>query len=73
MNLLLSIIVSTLFSIVLFMINPMLAAIVLSGIAIGCLVRGVYLIYEIHEKIVPKEDKVNAAVKRHIEERELLK
>ena len=73
MSLFLSILLATLLSIGLFMIAPIIAAIVLSGIALGCLIRGLYLVYEIHEKIVPKEDKVKAAIKRHIEERELIK
>lgn len=73
MNLFLSILLSTLLSIVLFMIEPIIAAIVLAGIVLGCLFRGLYLVYEIHKKIVPREDKVKAAVKRHIEERELIK
>ena len=60
---------STVLSILLFMVHPFVAAIVLSGIVVGCLLRGLYLLKEIHEKLIPKEDKVKAAVRRHLEER----
>ena len=63
-----SILVSTVLSIILFMIQPIVAAVVLSGIVVGCLLRGVYLLHEIHENLIPKEDKVKAAVRRYLEE-----
>jgi len=69
MNFFLPILGSTVLSILLFMVNPFVAAIVLSGIVVGCLLRGLYLLKEIHEKLIPKEDKVKAAVRRHLEER----
>ncbi len=69
MNFFLPILGSTVLSILLFMINPFVAAIVLSGIVVGCLLRGLYLLKEIHEKLIPKADKVKAAVRRHLEER----
>ena len=69
MNFFLPILGSTVLSILLFMINPFVAAIVLSGFVVGCLLRGLYLLKEIHEKLIPKEDKVKAAVRRHLEER----
>lgn len=71
MKLILSIIFSTVLSMVLFLIQPFLAAVILSGIAIGCLLRGVYLLHEIHDKLIPKEDKVQAAVRRYHEEKNL--
>ena len=69
MNFFLPILGSTVLSILLFMVHPFVAAIVLSGIVVGCLLRGLYLLKEIHEKLIPKEDKVKAAVRRHLEER----
>jgi len=69
MNFFLPILGSTVLSILLFMINPFVAAIVLSGIVVGCLLRGLYLLKEIHEKLIPKADEVKAAVRRHLEER----
>lgn len=68
MNFFLPILGSTVLSIILFMIHPFVAAIVLTGIVVGCLLRGLYLLKEIHEKLIPKEDKVQAAVRRHLEE-----
>lgn len=55
------------------MIEPIFAIIVLGGIVLGCLFRGLYLLYVIHEQIVPKDDMVKAAVKRYLNERKLSK
>mgnify|MGYP006393494473 CR=1 FL=1 len=68
MNFFLPILGSTVLSLILFMIQPFIAAIVLSGIVVGCSLRGLYLLKEIHEKLIPKEDKVKAAVRLHLEE-----
>ncbi len=70
MKLFLSILFSTLLCVVLTFIHPIIAAFTFAGIVLGCLFRGLYLLYEIHEQIVPKKDKVQAAVNRHLEERE---
>ena len=70
-KLFLSIVSATFLIIVFLMISPILAVIVLGGIALGCIFRGLYMLNEIHEQIVPKEDKVKEAVKRHLEERKL--
>lgn len=72
MKLFLSIIFSTVLSIVLFAFQPFLAAVILSGIAIGALLRGVYLLHAIHDHLIPKEDKVQAAVRRYHEEQQNL-
>ena len=71
LKLFLSIVCSTFLILVFLMIEPIFAIIVLGGIALGCLFRGLYMLYEIHEQLVPKDDKVQAAVKRHLEERKL--
>ena len=68
MKLFLSILVSTVLSIILITFQPIIAAMVLSGIVVGCLLRGVYLLHKIHEYLIPKEDKVKAAVRRYLEE-----
>ena len=70
-KLFLSIVSATFLIIVFLMISPIFAVIVLGGIALGCIFRGLYMLNEIHEQIVPKEDKVKEAVKRHLEERKL--
>ena len=55
------------------MISPFFAVIVLGGIVLGCIFRGLFLLYEIQEQIVHKEAKVKAVVKRHLEERSIIK
>lgn len=72
MKLFLSIIGSIFLSIILFMFQPFIAAVVLSGILLGCVVRGLFLLFEIHKVLVPqKEDKVKAAVRQYLEESNL--
>lgn len=72
MKLFLSIIGSIFLSIILFMFQPFIAAVVVSGILLGCVVRGLFLLFEIHKVLVPpKEDKVKAAVRQYLEESNL--
>ena len=72
MKLFLSIIGSTFLSFILFMFQPFIAAVVLSGILLGCVIRGLLLLFEIHKALVPpKEDKVKAAVRQYLEESNL--
>ena len=73
MILFLSILFSTLLIFLLCMLDPIIAAIVFAGFVLGCLFRGLYLVKEIHAQIVgdKEKDKVQAAVNRHLKEREL--
>ena len=65
MKLLLCIALCTALSFVLFAIHPFMAAVILSGVAIGALLRGLYLLQSIHNHLIPKEDIVQAAVRRY--------
>ena len=49
------------------------AGIIVFGIVIGCLFRGLYLLNDIHKRILtisPKKDKVQEALENHLKERE---
>ena len=62
-----------LFCVVLAFFDPIIAVIVFGGTILGCLLRGLYLLKQIHQHLMPeiKEAKVEAALKRYREEREL--
>lgn len=68
-----SIVLSAIGGLVLFMLGPLVGGIIAFGIVIGCLFRGLYLLNEIHKKIVinsPKKDQVQLAYDQYIESRE---
>ncbi|WP_226530735.1 hypothetical protein [Metabacillus niabensis] len=73
MYLLLSIILSALLGYILLMMGPLVGGIVAFGIVFGCIFRGLYLLSDIHNRISdisPKEDKVQKAYKKYLEEKE---
>lgn len=69
MKLFLSILISVIGAVTLYIFSPLLATAILLGIIIGCLARGLYLLTAIYKQIVPQEDKVSAAVREHLEQR----
>ncbi|MFJ7732609.1 hypothetical protein ACIQXF_12010 [Lysinibacillus sp. NPDC097231] len=71
MYLFLSIILSLVLGwILVLMVGPFLGGLIAIGIVMGCIFRGLYLLNDIHKKIVPKSDKVEEAYKNYLEERE---
>lgn len=69
----LSIVLSAIGGLVLFMLGPLVGGIIAFGIVVGCLFRGLYLLNEIHKKVViisPKKDQVQLAYDQYIESRE---
>ena len=71
MVLFLSIIGSIILGFLLFACFGYMSAIIMAGIFMGCMFRGLYLINKIHThlfKDVPKKDKVKEAYRRYLEE-----
>ena len=72
-NLLLSMVLSAILGFVLLMTGPYVAGIITFGIVVGCLFRGLYLLNDIHKRILtisPKRDKVQEALQNHLKERD---
>lgn len=70
--LVLSIVLSSILGFVLLMIEPIFGGIIAFGIVLGCIVRGLYLINDLHKRIsekYPKEDKSQKALRDYLEER----
>ena len=73
MYLLLSIVLSAILGFVLLIMGPYVAGIIAFVIVGGCLFRGLYLLNDIHKRILtisPKKDKVQEAFKNHLKERD---
>lgn len=72
MYLFLSIILSAVLGYILLLMGPLVDGIVAFGIVVGCIFRGLYLLNNIHKRISnisPKEDKVQKAHKKYLEEK----
>ncbi|MFE8699816.1 hypothetical protein ACFYKX_04180 [Cytobacillus sp. FJAT-54145] len=72
MYLLLSIILSAVLGYILLMMGPLVGGIVAFGIVVGCIFRGLYLLNDIHKRILnisPKGDKVQQVYKKYLEEK----
>ena len=73
MYLLLSIVLSAILGYVLLMMGPLVGGIAAFGIVVGCIFRGLYLLNDIHKRILtisPKKDKVQEALENHLKERD---
>lgn len=73
MYLLLSMLLSAILGFILLMMGPYVAGIIAFGIVVGCLFRGLYLLNDMHKRILtisPKKDKVQEAFDNHLKERD---
>jgi hypothetical protein len=73
MYLLLSMVLSVILGFVLLMMGPHVAGIIAFGIVVGCLFRGLYLLNDIHKRILsisPNKDKVQEAFHNHLKEQD---
>jgi hypothetical protein len=73
MYLLLSIFLSGILGVILFMMGPYTAGLIAFAIVVGCLFRGVYLLHELNKRLttlVPKKDKVKEAYENYLKEKE---
>lgn len=70
MYLLLSILLSMILAVILMMMGPLVGGIIAFGIIAGCIFRGLYLLNDIHKRMVPKKDKVKEAYEDYLKERE---
>lgn len=68
MYLLLSIVLSLILGFVLLSIGPLVGGVIAFGIVIGCIFRGLYLLNDIHKRIIfiyPRKDKVQEVYENH--------
>ncbi|WP_404349513.1 hypothetical protein LG311_03055 [Sutcliffiella horikoshii] len=73
MYLLLSIIMSLILGFILFAIVPEMAGFIALGIITGILIRGLYLLNDIHKRLTkdePKRDPVKEAYENYLKEKE---
>ncbi|MFJ7735085.1 hypothetical protein ACIQ2D_01985 [Lysinibacillus sp. NPDC097287] len=73
MYLLLSIFLSMVLAVILLMMGPLIGGVITFGIIAGCIFRGLYLLNDIHKKVVPlstKKDKVKEAYEDYLKERD---
>lgn len=73
MYLLLSIVLSAILGYVLLMMGPLVGGFIAFGIVVGCLFRGLYLLNDIHKRmltIAPKNDKVQEAYDQYLKEKD---
>ncbi|MFC4323309.1 hypothetical protein [Litchfieldia salsa] len=72
MYLLISIILSAILGFVLLMMGPLVGGIVAFGIVVGCILRGLYLLNDLHKRISnisAKEDIVQKAYREYLDEK----
>lgn len=72
MYLLLSIVLSGLLGAFLLMFGPVFGGVIAFAIIVGCLLRGIYLLNDLHQrisKIAPKKDKVKDAYEDYMKEK----
>ncbi|UOE95253.1 MULTISPECIES: hypothetical protein [Bacillaceae] len=71
MYLVLSIVVSTIIGLFLiFLMGPYFGGAIAFGLILGCLLRGVYLLNEIHKKMGLQKDKAQKVYEEYLEKRE---
>lgn len=73
MYLVISIVLSIILGYVLMFFGPLFGGLLAFGIIAGCLFRGLYLLNEIHKKVMeasPKKDKVKKTLDNYIAQRE---
>jgi hypothetical protein len=71
MYLLLSILLSAILGYVLLMMGPLLGGIIAFGIVVGSIFRGLYLLSDIHKKMLngaPIKDKVQQSYEKYLKE-----
>ncbi|MGG0386189.1 hypothetical protein ABEY69_24610 [Priestia filamentosa] len=72
MHLLLFIILSTIVGYLLLLLGPLIGGIIAFGIIVGCLLRGLYLLGDIKQRISqtsPKPNKVETAYNNYLKEK----
>lgn len=72
MYLFLSIVLSAILGLVLFMMGPFFGGIIAFGIVVGCIFRGLYLLNDIQKRIAtisPRKEKVQEAYEFYLTER----
>ncbi|MDT9025716.1 hypothetical protein [Rossellomorea yichunensis] len=73
MYLILSIFLASILGLVLFISGPWVGGILAFGIIAGCLFRGIYLLNDIHRRLLndlPRADKVKEVYKDYLREKE---
>jgi O-antigen/teichoic acid export membrane protein len=71
MYLLLSIILSGILGYILLMMGPLVGGIVAFAIVVGCIFRGLYLLHDIHKRMLaPKKDKVQEVKDDYLKEKD---
>ncbi|MFZ3578767.1 hypothetical protein [Virgibacillus sp. DJP39] len=73
MYLFVSIVLSAILGLILFMMGPMVGGILAFGIVVGSIFRGLYLLGDIHKRTsdsLPVKDKIQEAYDAHLNERD---
>ena len=71
-HLLLLIVLSTIIGYLLLLLGPLIGGIIAFGIIVGCLLRGLYLLKDMSQRIskpAPKPDKVETAYNNYLKEK----